>query len=346
MRNILFDIGHPAQFHLFKNFISYLKEKGYNVFVTTRNKDITNTLLDHYDINYTCVSNPSKNNFVGMLSELIIRDVRILIFCLKHKIKIGFGTSTSIAHLTLFSLGLFKSYNFGEDDDFIVPLHTYSTYPFTTKIVNPKCLKFKLWKHKRVLYHSYHELAYLHPKNFTPNENVIKKYGLKKRRYVIFRLSALNAHHDAGAKGISTQLKLQMTKILKGYDIVESFEGKRGNKIAPWDMHHILASAKMIISDSQTMTIEAAVLGVPSMRINTFIGKSTVIEELENKYKLCFGILPANEGLIMKVLKELINNPNIESDWQLKLKKLIQDKIDFNQWMIEYFESEIKQLID
>ena len=346
MKKILFDIGHPAHVHMFKNYISYLKKKKYDVYVTTRNKDITHTLLDHYNIPYTCISNPGKNNFIGMLVELLIRNFRMLKLCLKHKIKIGIGTSTSITHLTLLSFGKFKSYNLNEDDDKIVPLFTYSTYPFSTKIINPDCLEFKKWKKKRALYPSYHELSYLHPNNFTPDEKILKKYALEKGKYVIFRLSALKAHHDVGAKGISTELKKQMTKMLNGYEIIESFEGKKGNKIEIWDMHHILAFSKMIISDSQTMTIEAAVLGIPSMRINTFIGKSTVIEELEDKYKLCYGILPSNENLIMKTLKELITNEKLEEDWQVKRKTLLRDKIDFNQWMVNYFETEIKKLND
>jgi predicted glycosyltransferase len=166
----------------------------------------------------------------------------------------------------------------------------------------------------------------------------LTKYGLKKREYVIFRLSALKAHHDVGAKGISNELKEKMLSLLGSYDIIESLEGKTGNKVEPWDMHHLLAFAKMIISDSQTMTIEAAVLGVPSLRINTFIGKSTVIDELEKKYKLSFGIFPHHETQIMEILNSLIQNEQLEEQWQQKRQVLLQDKVDFNQWMIEYFE--------
>ena len=335
MKKVLFDIGHPAHVHLFKNFIFYLKENNHQVFVTTRNKDITHDLLNYYNIPFTCISKPVNSNLLSMIIELFTRNIRLIKFCLKHKIRIGMGTSISISHLSFFSFGIFKSYNLGEDDDAVVPLLCYSTYPFTTKIINPDCLEFKRWKKKRILYPSYHELAYLHPNNFTSDEKVIEKYGLKKGEYVIFRLSALKAHHDFGAKGISIELRDKMKNELKGYEIIESFEGKSGSKIDLWDMHHILAFAKMVISDSQTMTIEAAVLGIPSLRINTFIGKSTVIGQLEDKYKLCYCIFPKNEELIMQTLEELINNQNLESDWQLKREKLLHDKIDFNQWMVE-----------
>ena len=43
--------------------------------------------------------------------------------------------------------------------------------------------------------------------------------------------------------------------------------------IDPKDIHHILFFADIFISDSQTMTAEAAVLGTPSIRYNDFVGR-------------------------------------------------------------------------
>lgn len=341
MKKILFDIGHPAHVHLFKNLIFYLKDKNYPFFVTTRNKDITHNLLSHYNIPFTCISKAAKSNIISMIFELFVRNIRLIKLCVNEKIGIGIGTSVSISHLSFFSFGGFKSYNIGEDDDAVVPLLCYSTYPFTTKIINPNCLEFKLWEGKRVLHPSYHELAYLHPNNFKADENIIKKYGLKKNNYIVFRFSALTAHHDSKAKGISPQLRGDIQNVLNNYEIIESFESKSGSKIEPWDMHHVLANAKMIISDSQTMTIEGSVLGVPSIRINTFIGKSTVIEELENKYEIAYGFFPNDKENIISLLKKLINDDKLEEKFKIKKNLLLKEKVDFNKWLIDYFEDEI-----
>ena len=46
--NILFDIGHPAHVHLFKNAIWKLEAKGHKVAITSREKDVTTSLLDYY----------------------------------------------------------------------------------------------------------------------------------------------------------------------------------------------------------------------------------------------------------------------------------------------------------
>ena len=102
-------------------------------------------------------------------------------------------------------------------------------------------------------------------------------------------------------------------------------------------LHHVLAFAKMLICDSQTMTIEAAVLGVPAVRINSFIGKSMLIEELEKKYKLCFGFFPSQETDILSTLNSLINKTSVEAEWQEKRFALLLEKEDLAAWMVHFY---------
>lgn len=335
---ILFEVLHPAHVHLFRNLIDYLKEKGVDYLVASREKDITNQLLDHYGIAYVNISS-AKTGFWGLLSEALWRDYQMLRLLKKHRFSLAFtsGTAFSVAHASVFHK--IKTYNFIEDDDDVVGLYARFTYPFTSFIVAPDCLRYKRFRKKRILYPSYHELAYLHPNNFTPDEKVLEQYGLKKDGFVILRLSALKAHHDFGAKGIDAGLKEQILDLLHVYDVVESLEGKTGNKIKPWDMHHVMAFAKMIVTDSQTMTVEAAVLGVPAVRINTFIGKSSVIDELENDYKLTYGFFPNEHPSIIETIKHLATALEINDVWQQKRKKLLSEKIDLNAWMIGFYNS-------
>lgn len=338
--NILFDIGHPAHVHLFKNFIQYLKKNtSYQLICTTRDKEITNLLMQHYQIDYICLSKPRKGLW-KMFLEMIIRDLKIFRLHRKYRFDVAFGTSVSIAHLSLFTK--VRSYNFNEDDDDVVPLYTKITYPFTTKIINPDCIRYSQWRDKRVLVNSYHELAYLHPNHFTPDRQILAKYGLEERKYVVVRFSALQAHHDRGAIGITQTLWDKIEKQLTNSTVIKSIERDRNYAIEPWDMHHVLAFAQLLISDSQTMTIEAAVLGVPSIRINTFIDKSTVIDELENKFELTYGFFPSQEEKILDTLSRLLNNPSIHNEFLKKRDRLLKSKIDFCEWMIEYFQREIQ----
>ena len=337
--NILFDLGHPAHVHLFKNFIRYLSENDHKVTVTARDKDVTTVLLDHYKIPYLTLSKPQKGVF-GMATELISRDIQIMKLHRKHNFDVAFGTSVSIAHLS--AISKVKSYCFADDDDDVIPLYTYLTYPFATKIINPIGLKFNKWKNKRVLYGSYQKLAYLHPDNFTPDPAIPRRYGMEPGKYILIRNSALKAHHDRAAKGIGTDLQSEIDRIVSEYPTVLSKENQKA-KIEPWDMHHILAFAKLLITDSQSMTVEAAVLGVPNIRYNTFAGRISCLEELEKKYNLTFGYRPGEEKNLIETLEKLLVTENLAEAWQEKRHRMLKEKEDFNQWLINYFETEINK---
>jgi predicted glycosyltransferase len=332
--NLLFDIGHPAHVHLFRNFIFYLRDRGHNVFVVSRKKDVTEILLDHYNIEHFPVTVAAATRS-GMLKELIDRNRFIFELHRKHHLDAAFGTSASIGFLRL-KFGV-PAYNFNEDDDDVVKLYSYLAYPPATKIFNPNCIRYKKWRDKRVLYPSYHELAYLHPDNFIPESNILKSYNLEPLKYVIIRLSALKAHHDIRIKGITLELLEKVKESFFEYRIVESVEQNKNHGIKPWDMHHIMAFAKLIISDSQTMTAETAVLGRPSLRVNDFVGRISYLEEMEHKYGLTFGFRPLQEERILAKVGELISGEDDEEEWAKKRKRLLQEKVELTGWMINYF---------
>ena len=335
---ILFDLNHPAHVHLFKNFIFLLRNNNHNVIVTARNKDKTYDLLEHYKIDYVPLSNP-RGGFFGALLELIIITLKLYMLNKKHNFRVAFGTSPSIAVLT--KIAGVQSINFNEDDDDTVPFFTKSTYPLTSTIVNPDCIIHNRWKNKRLFHSSLHELAYLHPNNFFPDREILEKYSLIKKEYIIVRFSALKAHHDIKARGISINLWKKIEGLLEGFKIVKSIEASNNHEIDPWDMHHVLAFSRMLISDSQTMTIEAAVLGVPSIRINSFVGRCSVIEELENKYKLTMGFKPEDEESAINEIKNVLINKNSENEWKKRKNIMLKEKIDLNEWIINYFKKEL-----
>lgn len=339
--NILFDITHPAHLHLFRNFISYLEQNEHSVIITSREKDVLDKLLNHYELKAYNLSSPKKST-LGMLSELFKRTYEIIRLNKKHHFDVSFGTSVSIGFLKL--IKKVPAYNFNEDDDRVVRKYILLAYPYASKIINPDCIEFKLWKSKRVLYNSFHELAYLHPNNFKPEKEILQKYNLTKNKYVIIRLSALKAHHDNGAAGISIELLKKIIEMAqKNYTIIKSVEKDKTHTIEPQDMHSLMAYAKAIISDSQTMTIEGAVLGIPAIRINTFINKSTVITELEKKYMLAYGFYPNQEKEIVEVIDYVLHDATVERMWEKRKEDLLKDKIDLNQWIINYFENQINK---
>lgn len=338
---ILIDIGHPAHYFNYKNFILYLENNNHNVYITIRNKDVLSDIMLHDKIKFIKTNEAGSNTF-KLIFELFSRTFHIYKIIRKKEIDVLFGSINAAYVSKLINK---PSFIYAEDDDNIIPFLVNFGYPFFKKIIMPNVIRFKRFPQKRVFHNSYHELAYLHPNNFTPDENILKKYNLEKKKYVILRLNSLKAHHDVGAKGISNELYTKIKEILKDYTIIESKENSKTHQIEPWDMHHVLSFAKMIICDSQTMAAEAMVLGTPSIRINTFVGRISYLEELENKYNLGYGYLPIfeNEEKILKTINYLITDKEIEELWHNKRQIMLSEKCDLNQWMINYFEKEINK---
>ena len=111
------------------------------------------------------------------------------------------------------------------------------------------------------------------------------------------------------------------------------------------DIHHLMFFSDLFIGDSQSMIVEAAMLGTPSVRFNSFVGKISVLNELENKYNLTVGINNDNPQLLFETVKNLINTESLKSIYQKRRAKLLLDKIDvtaFAVWFIENYPYSVK----
>ena len=87
------------------------------------------------------------------------------------------------------------------------------------------------------------------------------------------------------------------------------------------------------------MTSEAAVLGTPAIKCNTFSGKLSVPNELEEKYRLCYSYTPKEFNKFLNKTEELIRTSNLKEQWQNRLKSLIADKIDVTSFLLWFIEN-------
>ena len=108
--------------------------------------------------------------------------------------------------------------------------------------------------------------------------------------------------------------------------------------VPPDRIHHALYYSSMFIGDSQSMTMEAAHLGVPSIRCNTFVGRISVLEELERTYGLTFGFLPEQEAELYAKMVELLGRENLREEWQERRSEMLKDKVDLTQWMLDLLD--------
>jgi len=113
-------------------------------------------------------------------------------------------------------------------------------------------------------------------------------------------------------------------------------------KVSPEKVHSFMFYAQMLIGDSQTMTSEAAVLGVPSLRCNSFAGRISYLEEQEKKYQLTYGFLPKDFSLLEKKLRELLSVSDLKNEWQKRRKLMLEDKIYPTPFFISILKNQLK----
>jgi len=109
--------------------------------------------------------------------------------------------------------------------------------------------------------------------------------------------------------------------------------------VKPNEFVHLIAFADIFISDSQTMSMEAGYLGTPYIRFNDFVGKISYLDELENKYKLGYGILTKDKQLLFDKIDELLKTTDLKKQWLLKQSKMLTETIDLSKFMIWLFEN-------
>ncbi|MFW9873831.1 MAG: DUF354 domain-containing protein [Candidatus Thorarchaeota archaeon] len=339
---ILVDIIHPAHVHVFKNFIWEMEKKGHEILVTAREKDVATDLLDAYDIKYTTLSE-AKTGLFNLGAELIKRDIKLYKIAKKFNPDVLIGViNPSVTHVARILNK--KSILFTDTEH--ATLINYASFPFVSTICTPSCYKKNLGK-KQVKYNGYHELAYLHPNYFTPNPAVLDELGLSEdETFIILRFVSWAASHDVGHSGLTLEYKRKAIAEFEKYGRVfitsenplsEEFEKYRIT-VSTEKMHDLLYYATLLYGESATMASECAVLGTHSIFCD-YAGRGYT-DEQEEKYDLVYNFYDEKTMGIESLNKalELLDNPNLKEEGIKKHEKLLKDKIDVTQFIMETVE--------
>lgn len=351
--NILMDINHPAHVHLLRNVYAMLVEDGNNVLVVVKEIPSAMKLLDLYGIPYINIGKKDDAIMKKGLDQLVY-DKRLLKIVHEHHIEIGVGSSINIPHVS--KLSKMKSIILDDDDDEVEPLFTKFGHPFADTILSPVGTPRK--SGKTVYVNAYHELSYLHPNRFKPDASVLQDADVSEGEpYFILRFNAFKAHHDVGVVGLTIENKRRLINYLKDKgkvfitterDIDDEFKPYQ-LKVSPEKAHSLMYYATMLVGDSQTMTSEAAVLGTPAIRCNTFVGRIHYLEEEEHKYGLTYGFRPGQSEEMFQKIEDLLSMPNLKEEWQMRKQKMLSEKIDYSKfltWFIENYPKSQKIMKD
>ena len=341
---ILIDVAHPAHVHFFRNAAKMLQEKGHVVEFTAKHKEVTLRLLDYYGFKYSNLGKPKK----GLLRKayaLLEFDYKTFMIARKYKPDIFMSlNSPYMAHASYLMRKPHIAFEDTEDAKYVFMLSN----PFTEVICTPDCFKTDFGK-KHVRFKGYKELAYLHPDRFSPDPSVLKDLGLAPgERFTVLRFISWAAHHDVGLKGINEaeELVRSLEKYGKVFITSESPLTSELEKYRitcpPEKMQSLLYYSQLYIGEGGTMAVEAAVLGVPSIHIESDSQGSATgyhyghFMELRDKYGLLY-FYPDQRTAFEKA-KEILDNQNCRSEYSEKRKKLIEEKLDVSSWMVDFVE--------
>lgn len=337
---ILIDINHPAHVHFFRNPIGLLQERGHEVMITSRNKEVAVPLLDEMNIEHVVLSSQKSGGGLSSLGrELIQRDAAL------YKVARRFQPNamaaiggTFVAHVGWLT-GI-PSLVFYDTEN--ATLQNAITYPFARKVIVPRC--YQAWTPKRtVRYPGYHELSYLHPTRFAADPTLAEKNGLDPLRDNFFiRTVSWQANHDVGEAGWNEKLLFAATEYLSGLGKVHiSSEAPLPRSLNQYayrgkvsEVHHLMGHCRLFIGESATMASECAVLGVPAIYA-AHTGRGYT-DEQEARYGLVANI----RELRWEDLKERINITLAvpAEDWQARRKKLIDETVDVAAFVVEMIE--------
>lgn len=336
---ILFNIAHPGQVHLFKNAIWTLEEKGHECKITIIDKDVSLRLLDAYGIKYDVVGS-AKPTLFSKATELLKIEYNLYKIARKFKpdILVGGVGNAYVAHVGK----LIRKPSIVFDDTEHAKIERFLTDPFATVICTPSCFKKNLGK-KQVKYNGYHDLAYLHLNNFSPNPSVLQEIGLTEdEKFIVVRLVSWGASHDVGQHGIKGKIEFIEELEIYGRVLITSeanldpyFE-KYKIKISPEKLHDLLYYATLYIGEGGTTASEAAVLGTHAVHISTTAKHCGIFSDL-NKYELMWTF--DDESGVMNLIKQLLEIKNLWDEGKEKRDKMIQDKIDVTDFMVWFIEN-------
>jgi len=341
---VLIGMMHPKHVHMFRHIINYLQNEGHQVKVLAIEKDVTLTLLDKFGIDYIPIGrNPPE--IISKAVNALVWDIRTIKIAMEFKPDIYLGQAfPHFAHARQITGG---KYIILEDSEPARIVQSFS-FPFADIILTPSAYRLD-HGYKQVKFNGYFELMYLHPRYFKPNPGVLKKLDLnKKDKFVILRFVSWSAVHDIGYQGFTLNDIRKAVSELEKYARVFITSERRLPKdlekyrirISPENIHHLLYYASLFMGDSQTMSTESALLGTPTIRCNSFVGKNDMgnFIELEHRYGLIFNYRNPNDAIEKAV--SLLTNSKIKKIWRRKRINLIKNKTDVNRFILSIITKE------
>jgi len=220
MKVVIF-IDHYPHVNFFKNAIQDIAGRGIEVIIIVQPRGNLTSIVE-YELGLPYMSfGHYQQTLIKKALNLLGNEINIFNYLLNNNWDVATGVSSTELTHSAFILRK-PSVMFGDDTEY--RLAYYLIKYFASNIVLPNCVPAK---GRNILkYKGFKELAYLHPKYFTPKEDVLREYRLKANNYVFIReVSKSSVNYKGLKEGSLAYLCPEIKKM--GLDIVLSLENKR-----------------------------------------------------------------------------------------------------------------------
>ncbi len=340
-KKLLVDINHPAHVHLFRHFMGEMKAAGHEVVVTAKNVASITNLLTRYQIPF--ITTGRKKDGIGWKVLFEFFHVMQVLWLVVTK-RIDYGIGVSMVLPVVSTLTGMTSICLDDDDVAVTPV--FGKFVSRANVIlTPDALAYENRGANHISHAGYHELAYLHPDRFRPNPAILDEVGvLPDEPFFVMRFNAFKAHHDGGALGLSSAQKRALVALLEPHgklfitterDIDPELKQYQV-PVSPEKIHSLMSYATLFIGDSQTMISEAALLGTPAIKLNSFAGRLSIPNEIEQRYGLCYSFLPADFDSMLLRINELLEMPDLKAEWRRRQARMLADKIDLTSFLVDF----------
>lgn len=346
---VVVDLGHPAQVHLFKNFVWEMEKRGHEILITAAKKDVSIDLLDSYGLNYVNVGSYG-HSVIKKIINIPVLDLKMYKYVKHFNPDIFIGMSAiRAAHI---SRVMRKPSITLQDTEPGIIQDKILFVPFTDVILTPSCFK-EDYGIKQIRYNGYHELAYLHPDYFKPNLAVLEELGLRESdKFFILRFVGWGSPHEVGHHGIRNKINLVHELEKYGHVLITSeaqlpAELERYRiRVSPEKLHDLLYYATLYVGEGGTTASEAATLGTHAIHISTTAKHCGLFDHLRN-----YGLMwtSDNETGILDLIRDLLQNDNLWESGKEKRDKLIAENLnvtDFIIWFVENYPSSLETIYE
>lgn len=342
---ILFDAAHPAHVHQFVMLAHELIARGHEVRFVGRDKDVTRALLETSGLLFDVPPAPPYPRGRGRdVRELVlrVRALRRIVRDWRPEFLLTRNPSGALA-----AFGTRTRSVFDTDDGRQAGLHYRLARP-AADIITSSEHDPESHGRRHVRYPGFKALTYLHHTRFRPDPTIRERLSVPDGPLFVVRYSSHDASHDRRIDGIGPETRAELLALLSAHGtVVLAREGAptvllgqhREATLPPETFLELLALADLCVGDSQSVAIEAALLGVPTIRLSGFSGRHFTLGILEDAYGLIRNFRPGEESELLEAVTFALDalgetKPQVED----ARERLLAASLDLTDWFAQMLE--------